>query len=147
MPKRNPNSIRRHEVVDPNPVAIPVKFQRPPTLAEQIARFMGAQQRYAALQGEETPDEADDLEVDDDASPESPHELVHDPLLNREIPRYEKVLLDRDRAKFDRALQEKIVADRNARAAAERAAAALNTPQKKSRKKTESADADEGENE
>lgn len=115
------NSRRRHEITDPTPITLPVKFQKPPTLAEQIARFMGQQERYAAQQGHETPEEADDFDIPDDDAPESPHELVFDPDLNREIPRYEKVLLDRDRARFDSELNKKIRADQAAARAAEAA--------------------------
>lgn len=107
--------IRRYEAVDPNPVTLPVKFQRPPTLAEQIARFMGAHERYVAQQGQESPDEVDDFEIEDEDAPHSPHELVYDEQLNRELPRFEKEHLDRQRAAFDEKLQTKIREDRQQR--------------------------------
>lgn len=128
---------RRHEFVDSNPMTLPVKFQRPPTLAEQIARFMGANDRLQSMQGTESPEEAEDF-TDEDDEPKSPHELVYDELINREIPRFEKELLDRGRAEFDSALAKKIREDRMAAAAAQKAA----MRQKKS-KKDESADADD----
>lgn len=106
---------RRHEFVDPNPISLPVKFQQPPTLAEQIARFMGAHERYVAQQGHEHPSEADDFDIPDEDSPESPHELVFDAQLNREIPRYEKEHLDTKRQQFDEALRKKIAEDRKNR--------------------------------
>lgn len=137
--KKRRNPVRRHEVTDPNPMTLPVKFQKPPTLAEQIARYMGAHERYAAEHGEETPEEADDFNVEDEDAPESPHELVYDELLNRELPRYEKVLLDQGRRKFDAELQSKMRADKAAYEAAQKIAA---EQQKKSKKK-ESAPADE----
>lgn len=110
---------RRYEAVDPNPVSLPVKFQRPPTLAEQIARFMGAHQRFQEQQGSESPEEAEDFDVEDDESPYSPHELVYDSQLNRELPRFEKEHLDKQRAEFDRLLAQKAAQDRAARQAAE----------------------------
>lgn len=126
-------SRRRHEAVDPNPVSAPVKFQRPPTLAEQIARFLGQHERYVKSQEAESPDDAEDFDIPDEDSPESPHELVYDEQLNRELPRYEKALLDRQRAAFDEALKKRIQDERNARAAAERVAkekASDDAPQK-----------------
>lgn len=140
MKKRNPD--RRHEVVDPNPMTLPVKFQRPPTLAEQVARYMGAHERYAAQQGHETPEEADDFGDDDEDEPTSPHELVFDSLLNREIPRYEKTLLDAGRRKFDSELQRKIREDKAAARAAKAAEMRL-AAQRQKAKKIESDESDE----
>lgn len=122
MMKKKNSDIRHYEAVDPNPHTMALKFQRPPTLAEQIAQYMGAHNRHLEQLGVETAEEADDFDVDDeDDAPESPHELVFDPLLNRELPRYQKALIDRDRAKFDETLAEKIRADRLAAQAAAKA--------------------------
>lgn len=140
---RNPK-VRRHEVTDPNPMTLPVKFQKPPTLAEQIARYMGAHQRFQD-EGEETANEADDFDVEDEDSPHSPHELVYDELLNREMPRYEKEMLERGRARFDAQLQEKIRQDRLAADAAARSSAPAESynAKRKNSKKIESSDDDE----
>lgn len=131
MKKRQP--ARRHEFTDPNPMTLPVKFQKPPTLAEQIARYMGAHDRYQD-QGEESPEEADDFGDDDEDEPRSPHELVFDPLLNREIPVYEKILLDKGRAKFEAELAEKVKADKAAAAATQQAKKLIAAEQQKQKK-------------
>lgn len=110
---RKKSSLRRHEVTDPNPMTLPVKFKKPPTLAEQIARYMGDHERFNEGDGSDE----DDFEVAEDESPESPHELVYDPLLNRELPRYEKILLDRGRAEFDAKLLQKMKDDKASAAA------------------------------
>lgn len=129
--------VRRYEAVDPNPTAAAVNFRKPPTLAEQIARYMGDHERWKSQQGFETPEEADDLEVSDDDAPESPHELVYDEQLNREMPRYEKMLLDRQRAAFEEKLAQKLNADKAARAAADEAERRLKSERKKSTKKVD----------
>lgn len=144
MSKKKETHVRRHEVTDPNPISMPVKFQRPPTLAEQIARFMGAHERFQAQQGEETIEEAEDFDIEEDDSPHSPHELVYDEQLNREMPRYEKMLLDRQRAQFEEKLQQRIREDR-VKAEAVNAQKAQKSDEKsqKKGKKIESAEADE----
>lgn len=138
---------RRYEATDPKPKTLPVNFQRPPTLAEQIARHMAASERYNLMQGHETAEEAEDFGTDEeDEHLYSPHELVHDTLLNRELPRYEYEVLQRQRAAFDATLNRKMRDDRAAAAArkvAEEAAqAALDASRKKSKKKP-SPDGDE----
>lgn len=46
---------------------IPVGFNRPPTMAELVARHVGqVMSDQAALQGQETIEEADDFEIDED---------------------------------------------------------------------------------
>lgn len=119
MRKPNRMTPRRFEAVDSKPMTLPVKFQRPPSLAEQIARYMAAHERYAASQEEEFDDDGADLEDFDDVI-ESPHELVHDPLLNRDIPRHEFILLQRERAVFDKQLSEKVRQDKLAAAEAKK---------------------------
>lgn len=133
---------RRHEYADPNPMTLPVKFQKPPTLAEQIARYMGAHERFQNAQGKETPDEADDFDVLEDDEIYSPHELVHDELLNKDITRYEKQVLDVQRSKFDQELQARIRQDKQAASAATAAKKAIAAEHKKA-KKIEVSDADE----
>lgn len=66
------------ETLDPTPVAIPVKFHRPPTLQEQIARYTRNHlNKIAAQEGKESFEEANDFDVGED-SPMSPHEIEFD---------------------------------------------------------------------
>ncbi len=77
-----------HEIPDPNPVAIPLNFKRPETLAEQIQRMVRTHVSDAAAQGgAETFEEADDFETgdDDDDEPSTPYEMEFDPVLGREV--------------------------------------------------------------
>lgn len=64
-----------HEILDPRPMALPVGFQRPPTLAEQVARLVrGHMSDMAAADGFETFEDADDFELDEDIIVPSPWE-------------------------------------------------------------------------
>jgi hypothetical protein len=69
-----------HEVLDDTPVAIPVRFQRPENLTDQIRRVIRQEMsRVADFAGMETFEEADDFNVpDDEYDPRSPHELSLD---------------------------------------------------------------------
>lgn len=72
---------RGQEVLDPTPMAIPVGFERPLTLQEQIRRLMRVEyDRMRAVSGDdlETPEEADDFDVGDDydIDPVSGHEFI-----------------------------------------------------------------------
>lgn len=70
---------RSYEKLDTTPVAIPMKFKRPETLAEQVRNVLrGEMSRYAENQGFETFEEADDFDVDDEYNPRSPHEMEID---------------------------------------------------------------------
>lgn len=70
------------EIPDPTPVALPIGAKRPESLQQQIARMVRSQfllRRQA--DGFESPEEADDLDPDDDDSsgfPPSPWELSAD---------------------------------------------------------------------
>lgn len=82
-----------HEILDDTPVAIPTKFSRPPTLAEQVRQLVkGAMSAQAAEQGYETFEEADDFMVGDDYDPTSPYEMdfdqefYHEPTNNEGSP-------------------------------------------------------------
>lgn len=67
------------EILDPTPVAIPVAFSRPPSIAEQVQRLVRSHlNAIAAEQGKESFEEADDFDVGDDDFPRSPHELSQD---------------------------------------------------------------------
>lgn len=60
---------------------LPVGFSRPPTLAEQVARLVRSQQMadFAAAQGLESFEEADDFDIPDDpVDPTTPYEADFD---------------------------------------------------------------------
>lgn len=66
------------EVLDPRPLEIPIGFQRPLTLEQQIQRLMRVEYSKLAqiqsMEGVETPEEADDFDVDDDFDISTPYE-------------------------------------------------------------------------
>lgn len=67
------------EVGDPTPVEVPLNFRPPPTIQEQIKRFVRTElSRQAAEKGHETFDEANDFGQDDedDGLPRSAHEFT-----------------------------------------------------------------------
>lgn len=67
------------EVLDPTPVAIPVKKR--PTQGERLREIIRSEalSRELASQGVETFDEADDFEIEDDpVDPQTPYEEVFD---------------------------------------------------------------------
>lgn len=67
------------ETLDATPVAIPVKFHRPPTLQEQIARYTRNHlNKIAAQEGKESFEEANDFDVGEDELPPSQHEIEFD---------------------------------------------------------------------
>lgn len=61
---------RGEEKLDPTPMAIPVGFERPLTMEQQVARLMRSQYEMQAkirdMTGVETPEEADDFDIEDD---------------------------------------------------------------------------------
>lgn len=61
---------RGAEKLDPTPLAIPVGFERPLTMEQQVARMMRSQYEMQAkirdMTGVETPEEADDFDIEDD---------------------------------------------------------------------------------
>lgn len=80
---------RGHEILDPTPVEMPVRFQRPPTLQEQIKAFVKRELSEAAeAQGVETFEEADDFDIEDDPiDPTTPWELNYEQeRASREMP-------------------------------------------------------------
>lgn len=68
---------RGRQVPDPRPVEVPLSFQRPPSLQEEIKRFVRLElSKRAASQELESFDEADDFDVDDeDPLPVSAYEV------------------------------------------------------------------------
>lgn len=121
--KKRKDSPRRFEAVDSKPRTLPISFGRPPTLAEQIASHMLASERYAIAQAGDgsNDDDFDGPEGDWEDEAQSPHELVYDEQLNRDLTRFQKEHLDKQRAEYDRRLADKIKSDRE-RAATVKAA-------------------------
>ena len=64
------------EVLDTTPLAIPVGFERPPTLEAQIERIMSLSARRAALAGEDL--DEDDFDDEEDDLPETRHQTDAD---------------------------------------------------------------------
>ena len=69
------------EIIDPKPMALPVNFKKPPTLAEQIRQMVRDERIQQGINqaGYETMDEADDFDIGDDYDPSSPYEMDFDP--------------------------------------------------------------------
>lgn len=76
-----------HELLSDKPIALPMGFKKPETLAEQVRRLVRHEQFAQALGGpdSETFEEADDFDVGDDYDPTSPFEQVFDFALQRDI--------------------------------------------------------------
>lgn len=96
---KNGRHLDGREILDPTPIAVPIGFKQPPTLAEQVRRLVG---HYRTIEdaGFETPEEADDFAVGDDYDPSSPWELVHDEQFG-EVTKEVKRDLDMSRREFD----------------------------------------------
>lgn len=72
---------RGWEKPDPTPLARAIAFHAPPSLQDQIRRMIAHEMsQQAALNGQETFEEADDFDVGDDYDPKSPWELDEDQL-------------------------------------------------------------------
>lgn len=66
---------RGHEEVSDKPVALSIDIQRPPALAELVAKYVRNEvSRRAEAEGYESFEDADDFEVGDDYEPSSPYE-------------------------------------------------------------------------
>ena len=74
------------EMNSEEPMAIPIGMKKPETLAEQVQRLVG--HSLLANQAQQQEDETDFSDVEEDDF-YSPHELVFDPVLKREITTYE----------------------------------------------------------
>lgn len=63
------------ETPDPTPVAMPVNFHRPPSLQEQMRKYVrNSLNNYATQNGKETFEEANDFDIGE-IDPASPYEL------------------------------------------------------------------------
>lgn len=79
MAKQKSDKVR-FESLDDTPVSVPVKFNRPPSLHEQIKSLIRREVSQTAVNsGMESFEEADDFEVGDDYDPQSPYEAIFDP--------------------------------------------------------------------
>lgn len=107
-----------HELPDTTPVALPLGFKTPETLAEQIQRLVRTNvSQEAANAGAETFEEADDFDIDEEDEPfdqTSPYEMEFDPVLGREVSA-EMIMKD---PRIAREYQQKSAASDEAREAA-----------------------------
>lgn len=82
------------EYPDPTPIEVPLGFRRPPSIHEEIRRFVRQEMsRQAQEQGGESFEEADDFEVDEDPDPLTQYELQPmqvERAIRREAPQEEK---------------------------------------------------------
>lgn len=104
MLEKRPNY---RESPDPTPVALATQLRRPPTLQEQIQRYVLAANALARQQGAESFEEADDFEVDE-FDPNSPYEMVFDPIVGKEVTRPEAEFNRRNVQEFDAALKQEL---------------------------------------
>ncbi len=76
-----------HEIPDSRPLAVPVGFERPETLAEQVQRLVrGGLSRAAEADGFESFEDAEDFDIDDEPDdPSTIYETHFDPILGREV--------------------------------------------------------------
>jgi hypothetical protein len=92
-----------HEVLSSKPVAIPLKFRRPETLAETVRNMvLGEMSRQALNSGYESFAEADDFDVGDDFDPTSPYEMDFD----TEVYRYDEPPRQKRTAQEERPVEE-----------------------------------------
>lgn len=74
------------EIPDPNPMEVPAGMKRPETLAEQVQRLIRtSMSNYAAMNGAESFEEADDFDIEEDFDPSTPYETNFDPVIGRDI--------------------------------------------------------------
>lgn len=70
------------ELPNPVPISVPGRLERPLTLQEQIQRLMRIElSRQASVQGNETFDEANDLDPDEDESDDTAYTVMEDEFL------------------------------------------------------------------
>lgn len=95
------------EILDSTPMAMPIGFDRPPTLQEMIARATRNELRM--MMNEQNEDGLQEELLDDDDAengPTSPYELVYDEKTGREVTQEAKAFLDSKRHEFDAYLRE-----------------------------------------
>lgn len=108
-----------YEVPDPTPLAIPVGFQRPMTVAEQMAKYMRSAALIARDEQQGSWEEEDDFDIpDEDMS--SPWETVFDPVTGQEMSKQMKAELDAQQKAYDSHAKKKLetfVSNKNKKAA------------------------------
>lgn len=76
QPQNPPENPTRHEFLDPNPVAVPLKWNRQGSTLDEIRRATGLLSERMRQQGEETFEDADDFDIGEDVDdPVTIHEL------------------------------------------------------------------------
>lgn len=75
------------EILDPTPAALPVHWKKPPSLHDQIRKFIKSEVHAQALGAMdlETFEEANDFDVGDDYDPQSPWEEQFHGQLDQEV--------------------------------------------------------------
>lgn len=91
------------EVPDKTPLEIPVGFQRPPSLQEQIQRLVRVElSDRASSEGMETFEESEDFGEDDRDDPTSPHELHYHAGTGKEVLHSELLSIQKAEREFDK---------------------------------------------
>lgn len=67
------------EILDSTPMQPPIGYNPQPSMFDVMRKMIADHQRELAEAGFETPEEADDFDVDDDFDPTSPYEHDFDP--------------------------------------------------------------------
>lgn len=70
---------RGSEILDSIPMEPPLGFKSQPSMFDVMRKMIADREREIAQAGYETPEEADDFDVDDDFDPTSPYEHNFDP--------------------------------------------------------------------
>lgn len=100
-----PHDKDGREINDPTPVQAPVYWRAPPTIQQQIQRYVRTElSRQAAEAGVETFEEADNFDTGDDEELKSPYELDAEV---EQLPRWKE---DRERQEAIRQAEERFVA-------------------------------------
>lgn len=114
------------EIPDPTPLALPINFKAPLSLADQVRRQVAYQMGELLNEGEGALPEDLDTDVEE---PEfySPHEMVPEPSLGREVTKAEQNFIREQRKKFDQGLKEYRKKQKEAAIAAAKAEPAKST--------------------
>lgn len=98
--------------------AIPATMKVPQSLESQVARLVRSQLTQQSVKQRAKELDPDFEDLDSEARPFSPHELVTDPELGVEVTRWEKESIDKARAAFDARVQNYIKLQKERRATA-----------------------------
>nr|QJB21719.1 MAG: hypothetical protein [Microvirus sp.] len=134
------------EVLSDIKKAVHIKLRRPVSEHQRFRQYLDAASKAAAAAGEDTYEEFMDFgPTDPKELPDSPYELVFDPISGKEVLPAEKIWLDRKRAEFDEAekLTRKAEAQRKAEMLSAQAPQASPGPQPKKKSKQPAQPSDE----